>query len=244
MSLECRLHLSLDPVAAFRGLRDSATPEPVAVALLAELAGVRFVSMEARDQRRARDVRLLRETLSVPVDLALAPTLDPVGTAFEVRPDRLTLVPEQREGGSAAGGLDAHLLRDALKKHVTHLRDAEIEVGVRIEPGLEQVKALHRCDANVAVLHGGGLLRARGPAEQRAELVRLRDAASLAHKLNLRVAVAGGVDLRAAELLAQVPQISELHLGHACLARALLVGIERAVSDFAEAVARGRRQAD
>ena len=122
--------------------------------------------------------------------------------------------------------------------------DAEIEVGVRVEPGLEQMKALHRCDANVAVLHAGGLRRARGPAEQRAELVRLRDAATLAHKLNLRVAVAGGVDLRAAELLAQVPQITELHLGHACLARALLVGIERAVTDFAEAVARGRRQAD
>ena len=243
MSVEARLHLSLDPVAAFRDLRDGNAPEPVAVALLAEMAGNRFVSLEARDARRARDVRLLRETLTVPVDLALAPTHDPVGTAFEVRPDRLTLVPEQREGGSAAGGLDAHLLRDALKKHISHLRDAEIEVGVRVEPGLEQVKALHRVDAAVAVLYSGGLSRARTPGEQRVELTRLRDAATLAHKLGLRVAVAGGVDLRTAELLAQLPSVSEFHLGHACIARAMLVGIERAVADFAAAVERGRRQA-
>lgn len=240
--MDARLHLVLDGVVAFRARREGGDPDPVAVALLAELAGADGVSLRLREGRGGeRDLRLLRETLRARLDLALAPAADLVGTAFDARPHRVTLVPEARGDAEGAGGLDVRLLKDALRSHVNHLHDADIEVAARIEPDLEQVKALHRIDADVAVIHAGQLRRATTRRERRFELTRIADAATTAARLDLRVAVAGGLDLQTVEELARLPHVEEFHVGHACLARALLLGVERAVRDFLAAIARGRQ---
>ncbi len=244
--MDARLHLAVDDAAAFRALGSGAGPEPSAIALLAELAGLDAIADDLRAPARGvaeRDVRLLRETLTGRLDVALAPSPDLIDRAFDLRPDRVTLVPERREGGAALGGLDARLLRDALRKQIVHLRDADIEVAVRIEPELEQVKALHRSEADVAVLFAGTYMQARTSAAKRLERTRLADASALAGRLKLRVAVAGGLDLAAVEDLARIPAVDELHVGHACMARAMLRGVDRAVADFTAAIARGRRQA-
>ncbi len=240
---EDRLHVSLDGVVALRSVNPGRHPDPVSVGLLAELAGVDYVALALGDRRarRERDVHLLRDGLGARLDLVMAPSGDVVTTAFDVRPDRVTLAPDPREG--SGGTLDAHLLKDALRKHVSHLKDAEIEVGVRIEPALDQVKALHRIGASIAVLDVGGYLQARNASEIRNELSRISDAATLASRLELRVAVGGGVQLRSAEVLARIAPIGEFQIGHALLSRALLRGIDRAVSDFVAAIERGRRRA-
>lgn len=244
--MDARLHLAVDEVAAFRAIGTGSGPEPAAVGLLAELAGVDAIAYDLRGPGRGvgeRDVRLLRETLSGRLDVALAPTPDVVDRAFDLRPDRITLVPERREGGAALGGLDARLLRDALRKQIVHLRDADIEVAVHIEPELDQIKALHRSEADVAVLFAGSYVQARSGSARRLERTRLADAAALAARLKLRVAVAGGLDLPAVEALARIPHLTEFHVGHACLARAMLTGIDRAVADFVAAIQRGRTRA-
>jgi pyridoxine 5-phosphate synthase len=242
--LDARFHVALDGVVAWRARGDGREPDPVAVAMLAELAGADGVSLRLRTDLRAaqeRDLRLLRETLRTRLDLALAPAADLVATAFDARPHRVTLVPEQREEADA-GGLDVRLLRDALKGHVDHLHDADIEVAGRIEPDLEQVKALHRVDVDVAVLHSGHFARATTSKERRLELARIADAATTAARLDMRVAVAGGLDLAAVEELARLAHVEEFHVGHAALTRALLLGMERAVRDFVAAIARGRQR--
>lgn len=244
--MDARLHLAVDDAAAFRALGEGTGPDPVALGLLAELAGVDAVAYDLRGPARGvaeRDVRLLRETLTGRLDVALAPAPDLIDCAFDLRPDRVTLVPERREGGAALGGLDARLLRDALRKQIVHLRDADVEVAVQIEPELDQVKALHRSEADVAVLYAGSYMQARTGAARRVEETRIADAAALAGRLKLRVAVAGGLDLEAVEALARIPRVEEFHVGHACLARAMLRGIDRAVADFAAAIERGRRRA-
>ncbi|MCA9548207.1 MAG: pyridoxine 5'-phosphate synthase [Myxococcales bacterium] len=245
--MDARLHLHLDSVAAFRDLRDGArTPETVAVALLAELAGIDGLALRVDETRRdqlVHDVQLLRTGTQARLELGLAPTADLVTTAFDLRPDRVTLVPDRMDGSGILGGLDVHVLKDALKKHVNHLRDADVEVAVRVAPSLDQVKAIHRLDARVVCLVTAGYVTARTPAERRMELTRLQDAAVLARRLGLRVAVVGGLDLRAVEALAAVAAIDEFHVGHACVARGILRGIERAVDDFRTAIERGRQRA-
>lgn len=238
-----QLYLSVDPVAEVRAMRRGREPDPLTVALLAEMAGVSAVAFELRGERGLRDVRLLRASLKTRLDLWLAPSIDLVSTAFDVRPNRLTLVPERREDGAPLGGLDAHLLREALKKQVTSLREAEIEVAIRVEPALEQIKALHRCDADVAVLYTGGLGRASTEADRRTELGRITDAATLARRLGMTVAVSGGLDLPRVESLARIPQLDEFHVGHGCIGRAVVRGIEQSVLDFMAAIQRGRRHA-
>jgi len=242
---EGRLHVALDGVVALRALGGHRQPDPVSVGLLAELAGVDLVALSMRDEHRTareRDLRLLRDSLGSALDLLMSPSADLVTTAFDVRPDRVTLAPDLRDS-PAGGTLDAHLLKDALRKHVHHLKDADMRVGVVVEPALDQVKALHRIGADVVVLHVGGLRQARSTADTRVEISRIADAATLAGRLDLRVAVSGGVDLRAAETLARIPQIREFQVGHALLARSIMRGIEQSVADFGAAIDRGRRRA-
>jgi pyridoxine 5-phosphate synthase len=240
--MDARLYLSLDEAIIWRSLREGGGPEPVALAVLAELAGVDGITVSLREGPRAlrpRDLVLLRQSVTTRLQVEIPPTADIVSAAFDIRPDRVTLVPEHREG--ARGGLDAHVLKDALKKHISHLLDADVEVGVRIEPALEQVKALHRLDVKVAVLATGRFVAARGP-ERRQELARIVDAAALAHRLNLQIALSGGLDLGAVERLAESTRSDEIHVGHACLSRAMLKGLEGAVTDFLAAIDRGRRR--
>jgi pyridoxine 5-phosphate synthase len=240
--MDARLHLHLDTVFGIRRLEETArTPDPVAVALMAGLAGVDGLAAQVRDGK-THDFARLRESVSGLLELGLTPAADLVTTAFDLRPDRVTLLPEDWDGGGLLGGLDAHVLKNVLKKHVEHLRDADIEVAVRVEPNLDQIKALHRLGADVAVLFAGGVSTARTRDERRFELTRLKDASMLSARLGMRVAVVGGLDLRAVEITAQLAHVDEFHVGHACFARALLLGIERAVVDFRAAIDRGRRR--
>lgn len=241
--MDARITLWLDSVADLRAAGGGRTPDPVAVALLAELAGVDAIALsypEDRRDDRERDVRVLRDTVKTRLDLGLVPSADLVSTAFEVHPDRVTLIPDPRDGRSL--GVDAHLLKDALRRHINHLKDASLQVAVRVEPGLEQIKALHRVDADAVVLTADAYLQAEGAA-RRNELVRLSDAATLAARLGLTVALWGVYEPRDLEQLARIGAVTEFHLGHNCVALGLLRGVEAAVSDFATALRRGRARA-
>ena len=218
----------------------------MSVALLAELAGANCISYDLRATDRndaERDARLLRACLAGRLDIVVASGPDLMDLAFSLRPNRLSLAPERREGGGGAGGVDAHMLRDSLKRQVLHVRDAGIEVGVRIDPDLDQCKALHRAEADVAVLNCDAFVRARTAQEKSAETTRISDAATLASRLGLRVAIVGDIDLVGIESLARIPHVGEFQVGHACLARGMLRGIEQAVVDFGQAIDRGRRRA-
>jgi pyridoxine 5-phosphate synthase len=244
--MDAQLHLAVDGAAAFRRVGDGANPSTVSVALLAELAGANSISYDLRAPERSdaeRDARLLRACLGGRFNIVVASGPDLMDLAFSMRPDRLTLAPELREGGSGAGGVDAHMLKDSLRRQVLHLRDAGIEVGVRIDPELEQCKALHRAEADVAVINCDAFVRARTTKERLNETTRIRDTATLANRLGLRVSIVGDIDLVSIETLARIGHINEFHVGHACIARGILRGIEQAVVDFHEAVERGRRRA-
>ena len=244
--MDAQLHLAVDGAAAFRRHGDGRHPSTVSVALLAELAGANCISYDLRSPDRSdaeRDARLLRACLGGRFDIIVASGPDLMDLAFSMRPDRLTLAPERREGGSGAGGVDAHMLRDSLRRQVLHLRDAGIEVGVRIDPEIEQCKALHRAEANVAVLNCDAFVRARTAQERTNETTRIADASTLANRLGLRVGIVGDIDLVSIETLARIPHIDEFQVGHGCLARGMLRGIEQAIIDFGQAIERGRRRA-
>ena len=241
--MDARFFVDLDSVVGFRQLSHRGGPEPIAAAVLAELAGADGLVIgltEGERGMRPRDLAQLRKAVHSHMCVDLPPTADVVSAAFDIRPDRVTLVPEGRDRRGGGGGLDAHVLKDALKKHVGHLTDADVEVGVRVDPALEQIKALHRLNADVAVLNTHRFVSARG-VERRQELARIVDAASLAERLGIKVAVSGGLDLDTAEQLAQRAKIDEFHVGHACMARALLKGLEGSISDFITAIERGGR---
>ena len=241
--MPARLGVNVDHVATIRQSRRTRYPDPVAAAVLAELAGADQITIHLREDRRhvqERDLQILRQTVATRVNLEMAATQEMVKVALETKPDLVTLVPERREELTTEGGLDLVASREAVRRVVRTLRDAEIEVSVFIDTDLDQVKAAHRIEAQVVEFHTGRYCEARLDADRKRELARLIDACKAASKLGLAVAAGHGLHYENVSQVAAIPEIQELNIGHAIVARAGLVGMERAVREMKELLEKAR----
>jgi len=232
---QIRLGVNVDHVATLRQARKAGYPDPVTAAALAELGGAEQITIHLREDRRHiqdRDLKILRETCRSQLNLEMAATQEMVKIAYDVKPDITTLVPERREELTTEGGLDAVGGRELVRKVVKNLKDGEIEVSLFIDPDVDQVRAAHRCDADRVELHTGRYCDARTPADRARELARVVDAAKTAAKLGLKVAAGHGLHYDNVRAIVGIDEVEELNIGHSIVARAVLVGMERAVRDM------------
>ncbi len=241
--MSARLGVNVDHVATLRQARRAAYPDPAIAAALAELAGADQITIHLREDRRHiqdRDLLVLRKTVSTRLNLEMAAAQEMLKIAFEVKPDVVTLVPERREELTTEGGLDAVGGRDHVRRVVKTLRDADIEVSLFIDAEIDQVKAAHRAEAQTVEFHTGRYCDARLAGDRRRELARLVDACKTAAKLGLQVAAGHGLNYQNVLPVAAIPEIEELNIGHAIVARAVLVGLERAVREMKELLKQAR----
>ncbi len=232
-----RLGVNVDHVATLRQARKTTYPDPVTAAALAELAGAGQITVHLREDRRhiqERDLRVLRETVQTLLNLEMAASPEMVKAAYEHKPDVVTLVPERREELTTEGGLDVSSQKDLVARTVKTLKDGDIVVSLFIDPDLDQVKAAHRISADRIELHTGRYCEARSEKERLRELARIVDAAKAATKLGLGCAAGHGLNYENVRPIARIGEIDELNIGHAIVARAVLVGFERAVREMAE----------
>lgn len=232
-----RLGVNVDHVATLRQARKTTYPDPVTAAAMAELAGAGQITIHLREDRRhiqERDLRVLRATVQTLLNLEMAATQDMVKVAYEHKPDLVTLVPERREEVTTEGGLDVNSQRDAIAKVVKNLKDGDIIVSLFIDPEIDQVKASHRVSADRIELHTGRYCEARTEKDRQREFSRIVDAAKAAGKLGMGCAAGHGLNYDNVRPIAKVAEIDELNIGHAIVARAVLVGFDRAVREMVE----------
>lgn len=232
-----RLGVNVDHVATLRQARKTTYPDPVTAAALAELAGAGQITVHLREDRRhiqERDLRVLRETVQTLLNLEMAASPEMVKAAYEHKPDVVTLVPERREELTTEGGLDVSSQKDLIARTVKTLKDGDIVVSLFIDPDLDQVKAAHRVSADRIELHTGRYCEARSDKERHKELSRIVDAAKAATKLGLGCAAGHGLNYENVRPIARIGEIDELNIGHSIVARAVLVGFERAVKEMLE----------
>jgi pyridoxine 5-phosphate synthase len=230
-----RLGVNVDHAATIRQARGTKYPDPVFVAQLAELAGAHQITIHLREDRRHiqdRDLRILRETCQVDLNLEMAPTMEMVAVACEVKPDRVTLVPEKREERTTEGGLDVDGQRKRLKEIVSRLHEAGITVSMFIEPKEAQVEASQDVGAEAVELHTGRYCDAPTPEERVKELEAIEEAAHYAAEQGLQVAAGHGLDYANVEPIASIDEIEELNIGHSVIARAIILGIQGAVGEM------------
>ena len=239
-----RLYINIDHVATVRQARLTDEPDPVRAAVLAELGGADGITVHLREDRRHiqdRDVRLLMETARTAVNLELATASDIVELACELAPFQATLVPEGREEVTTEGGLDlssAQRLRPVVTA-LGRLRDARVRTSLFIDPNEEAVRAAAQMGADAVELHTGEYANAaRGSRTD--ELLRLETTAALGRELGLAVHAGHGLTYENVSPVAALADLKELNIGHSVVARAVLVGIERAVREMAELVRRAR----
>ena len=239
-----RFYVNIDHVATVRQARRTDEPDPVRAAVLAELGGADGITVHLREDRRHiqdRDVRLLAETVRTPLNLEMARARDIADLACELRPWQVTLVPESREEVTTEGGLDlsAASQRDELRRLVERLQTENIRVALFIDPDPQAIEASKDLGVEAIELHTGEYANARAAARE-VQLARLAEAARLAASMQLAVHAGHGLTYENVAPVASIPEIEELNIGHSVISRAVLIGLERAVSDMAELLRRAR----
>ncbi|HVD77163.1 MAG TPA: pyridoxine 5'-phosphate synthase [Vicinamibacteria bacterium] len=234
-----RLGVNIDHVATLRQARRVPDPDPVQAAILAELAGADGITVHLRSDRRHiqdRDVEILRQVVKTRLNLEMAATQEMLKIALTAKPHQVTLVPERREEITTEGGLDVVLNSVQLKPAVKMLEEGGIHVSVFVDPDLEQVKEAHRIDAHAIEINTAAYADARDDQGREAALRKTLDAARFGRKLGLAVHAGHGLTYENVRAVAALPEISELNIGHNIVARAVLVGMERAVREMREAM--------
>ena len=230
-----RLGVNIDHVATLRQARGVIYPDPVTAAGIVELAGADGIVCHLREDRRHiqdRDLRLLREVVQTHLNLEMAATEEIIRIAIATRPDIVTLVPEKREELTTEGGLDVIRSFHALKKAIHRLQKRGIPVSLFIDPRPDQIKASEEVGANTIELHTGLYCEAVTPGERDRELKKILDAVGEASHRDLRIAAGHGLHYGNVRRIAEIREIEELNIGHSIIARAVLVGLDRAVREM------------
>jgi pyridoxine 5-phosphate synthase len=241
-----RLQVNVDHVATVRKARRAFEPDPVQAAVLAELAGAGGITVHLREDRRHiedRDVEVLRRTVTTRLNLEMAATDEMVAIALAIRPDQVTLVPERRAELTTEGGLDVVRLAAELRPAVARLTTAGFEVSLFVAPEESAIAAARALGAASVELHTGRYAEALPGAGQEEELRALAVATTRARDAGLTVHLGHGLDYRNVAPVAALPGISDLNIGFSIVARAMLVGFDRAVRDMIAAIEAGLRPA-
>jgi pyridoxine 5-phosphate synthase len=238
-----RLGVNIDHVATLRQARRERIPDLVAAAHAVVLGGADQVTMHLREDRRHvqdRDVELIREVVAADLNLEMAATDEMIAFARGVRPDCVCLVPEKREEVTTEGGLDVSRNLGAIRRVVDGLSPEGIVVSLFVEPDERQLLAAGESGAHAVELHTGRYANAKTEEARLGEFVALRTAARTAHDLGLRVHAGHGLDYRNVWRVAALPEVEELNIGFAIVARALFVGLVPAVKEMREEMLRAR----
>jgi len=238
------LGVNIDHVATLRQARGTRYPDPVLAALQAELAGADSITVHLREDRRhiqERDVRLLVETVQTRVNLEMAATPDMVRMARVLRPHDCCLVPEKRAELTTEGGLDVASRLAEISAACRELAAAGIRVALFIDPDGRQVEAAAAAGVPVIELHTGAYADAP-EARRGVELVRIEKAAAEAAAAGLEVHAGHGLNYHNVGPVAAIPEIVELNIGHAIVARAVLDGLPEAVREMRRLISAAREQ--
>ncbi len=248
--MTAKLNVNVDHVATIREARKTIEPSIITAAVICEQAGANGITVHLRQDRRHiqdRDIELLRDVVTTYLNVEMAATDEMVGIALKTKPDAVSLVPESPNEITTEGGLDVAGNLENVKNAIAKLKAAGIFVSIFLDPDTEQINAakgvgaqqVELCTAEYAELTLSSRA-AHGQGEQRAaaETDRVRNAAVHAKSLGLIVAAGHGLTYRNVGALAAVPEITEFNIGHNIISRAVFVGINQAVREMIDAIAR------
>jgi pyridoxine 5-phosphate synthase len=237
-----RLAINVDHIATLREARNDIEPDPVTAAHICELAGAEGIVCHLREDRRHindRDLRLLRDTIKSKLDLEMAATEEILKIAIDVLPDLSTLVPERRQELTTESGLNVIQNLNYYTDFIKELHRNEIKVSIFIDPLKEQIEAAAKAGADFIEIHTGEYANARTEDLKKKNLEKIEEAAKFAKALNLRVNVGHGLNYYNIIPMTRIKEIEEASIGFAVIARAALVGLDRAVRDMIDVIKRG-----
>ncbi|GLP98598.1 pyridoxine 5'-phosphate synthase [Methylophaga thalassica] len=239
------LGVNIDHIATLRQARGTRYPDPIQAAIEAEQAGADSITLHLREDRRhiqERDVAMLSDILQTKMNLEMAVTEDMLAMAEKYRPADCCLVPEKREELTTEGGLDVAGQLSRMQQACQRLAEANVRVSLFIDPDLAQIEAAIACGVPVVELHTGRYADAETDAEAEHELAIIAQAAKQAHERGLQVNAGHGLHYHNTQKIAAIPELVELNIGHAIVARSVFTGFQAAVREMKQLMQDARRR--
>ena len=237
------LGVNIDHIATLRQARGTDYPDPVYAAAIAEQAGADGITIHLREDRRHiidRDVYLLAQTIKTRMNLEMAVTDEMLAIACDVKPYYVCLVPEKRQELTTEGGLDVAGQIDKMAKAVNRLSSVGIQVSLFIDANKAHIDAAVSVGAPVIELHTGCYADAKTKDEQLKELARITEMAKYAYSKGLVVNAGHGLHYHNIKAIAAIPELYELNIGHAIIARAVFDGLSNSVKEMKTLMQQGR----
>lgn len=229
------LGVNIDHVATLRQARLTKYPDPLEAVYAAENGGADGITVHLREDRRhiqEHDVEMIKSVLLTRLNLEMAVTSEMVKYAEKIKPAHCCFVPEKRNELTTEGGLDVVGNMEKIHDATRHLKHIGIEVSLFIDPDIKQLEAALKCDAPVVEIHTGAYADAKDSDEREKALRRIIKAVQFAHQAGLIVNAGHGLHYENVASIAAIPQINELNIGHAIIARAIFMGLEPAVREM------------
>ncbi len=230
-----KLGVNIDHVATLRQARLTRYPEPVQAALLAEQAGADSITVHLREDRRhiqERDVRALKEMLTVPINLELAATAEMTALAEQLKPDYCCFVPERREELTTEGGLEVTAQQERIRAACERLQSCGIRVSLFIDADPGQIDSAVAVGADMIEIHTGRYADCAAGSARRKELDKIAGAVRHAAASPLQINAGHGLHYHNVEPIAALEPVAELNIGHSIIARAVFTGLSQAVKDM------------
>ena len=229
------LGVNVDHIATLRQARGTSYPDPAHAASVAEHAGADGITIHLREDRRHiqdRDAYVMAKTIQTRMNLEIAVTDEMIDIALEIQPEYVCLVPEKREELTTEGGLDVAGNLDKIKAATTRLSNEGIKVSLFIDADKAQLDAAKECNAPYVEIHTGAYADAQNDADTQKELEHIRQGVEYAASIGLVVNAGHGLHYHNVKPIAAMPEIYELNIGHAIIARAAIDGLDKAVRDM------------
>ncbi len=230
-----KLCVNIDHIATLRNARAGVEPEPLTAMSIAELAGAYGIIIHLREDRRHimdRDVVLIRDTINTRMNLEMAATQEMQAIALDLKPETVCLVPEKRQELTTEGGLAVAGREDKLREYMQPLWAQGIETSLFVDADPVQLKAAAATGTPIVEIHTGHYADARGQDNIHEELRKILDGIALAQELGLKVNLGHGLNYTNILSFKEVPNIMEYSIGHSIIARAVFVGLDKAVRDM------------
>ncbi|MEM9102165.1 MAG: pyridoxine 5'-phosphate synthase [Pseudomonadota bacterium] len=237
------LGVNVDHVATIRQARGTRYPDPVTAAAIAEQAGADGITIHLREDKRhiqERDVRILKETLTTRMNLEMAVTDSMLKFAESIQPEFCCLVPEKREELTTEGGLDVFTHEKQIKDAVEKLSEYDTCVSLFVDADSRQLEACAKTGATYVEIHTGHYAHAKTIKKRHIEYQKILEAVKIADQLGLSVNAGHGLTIDNVGPIAAIPEVVELNIGHAIIAKAIFIGLETAVKEMKEVMQSSR----
>ncbi|MBI5207713.1 MAG: pyridoxine 5'-phosphate synthase [Candidatus Firestonebacteria bacterium] len=234
-----KLGVNIDHIATLRQARGGNEPDPIAGAVIAELAGADGITIHLREDRRHmqdRDLKLLRQIVKTKLNLEMANNKEIIKIALSVVPDMITIVPEKREELTTEGGLDVLTNSHSIEETINLFRSNNILVSLFIDPDPDQIKEARKIKTDFVEIHTGKYANSKTEIEMLKELNLIEKAVELADKSGLRINAGHGLNYKNVIPIAHLHKIEELNIGHSIISRSVLVGLDKAIREMIEAI--------